>query len=285
MKPIVYCVYAEYFDFNFDLDKSIEIFVDTFIKDGKTTNLKIFIAMEPDVISGLSDAIIHNQNDFDYILTFDNKILSNCKNSVLFEYGTTWIDSRFYNFPTKNFSVSTVCGHKQVTQNHRLRKRLWYRQNEIKIPTDFYRSNWGSTHHSVLTEFQVPPASDGGVENINNNKILGDSKLSLFDSMFHICIENSSQDYYFSEKLIDCLLTKTIPVYLGCTNIQNYFNIDGFVLCKNEDEIISSCNCLTEEFYNSKKDVIEENYKKAINWISYKDRLENKLKEIIFHIN
>ena len=40
---------------------------------------------------------------------------------------------------------------------------------------------------------------------------------------FHICIENIQSNHYFSEKIINSLLTNTTPVYLGCRNIETYF--------------------------------------------------------------
>ena len=40
---------------------------------------------------------------------------------------------------------------------------------------------------------------------------------------YHIVIENSSQDYYWTEKLSDCFLCDTYPFYYGCTNVEDYF--------------------------------------------------------------
>ena len=53
---------------------------------------------------------------------------------------------------------------------------------------------------------------------------------------YHICIENYVTKDYFSEKIMDPLLSNTVPIYLGCENIDNYFggmviklsgNLDG----------------------------------------------------------
>lgn len=40
---------------------------------------------------------------------------------------------------------------------------------------------------------------------------------------YHIAIENSSSKYYWTEKLSDCYLTNTYPLYYGCTNVEEYF--------------------------------------------------------------
>lgn len=40
---------------------------------------------------------------------------------------------------------------------------------------------------------------------------------------YHIAIENSSTDYYWTEKLADCYLAETFPIYYGCKNVEDYF--------------------------------------------------------------
>jgi hypothetical protein len=47
---------------------------------------------------------------------------------------------------------------------------------------------------------------------------------ALKDYQFSICTENSIETGYFSEKLFDCILTDTTPIYIGCPNIKDYFN-------------------------------------------------------------
>lgn len=40
---------------------------------------------------------------------------------------------------------------------------------------------------------------------------------------YHIVIENSAADHYWTEKLSDCYLAGTFPIYYGCTNVHAYF--------------------------------------------------------------
>ena len=44
------------------------------------------------------------------------------------------------------------------------------------------------------------------------------------DYQFHIAIENFQTNHYFSEKIITPLLLETTPIYLGCKNIDQYFD-------------------------------------------------------------
>lgn len=45
---------------------------------------------------------------------------------------------------------------------------------------------------------------------------------------YHIVIENSSQPYYWTEKISDCFLAETFPFYYGCTNLSDYFPENSF---------------------------------------------------------
>jgi len=249
---------------NDELPDDIEVWIDCFngLSDSKS-KIKIFVGIEPNEIVRLNNIIIERQKDFNYILTYDDDLIKKIENGILFEYGTKWVEIENYNYPDKKFSVSTVCGFKTITKNHLLRQELWYNQDKIKIPTDFYESQYG------------------GVENIKNNKILKDSKFPLFDSMFHICIENVTRNNFFSEKLIDCLLCKTIPIYCGCPNINNYFDTSSFIVVNNLEEIINSCNSLNPDYYYSHLNSIEYNYKQAFQWIDYNSRLKNKIRQIL----
>ena len=45
---------------------------------------------------------------------------------------------------------------------------------------------------------------------------------------YHIVIENSSEPYYWTEKLGDCYLAESFPFYHGCTNVGDYFPREAF---------------------------------------------------------
>lgn len=45
---------------------------------------------------------------------------------------------------------------------------------------------------------------------------------------YHIVIENSSEPYYWTEKLGDCYLAEAFPLYHGCTNVSDYFPHEAY---------------------------------------------------------
>ena len=106
-------------------------------------------------------------------------------------------------------------------------------------------------------------------------------KVCWEDSMFSICIENSSHHGYHTEKIIDAFLSKTVPIYWGCKDLETFYDMDGIILCKNVQEFIDKTNALTEKDYYSRKVAIDHNYKIAKITADLFGRVKNTLKEII----
>jgi hypothetical protein len=63
---------------------------------------------------------------------------------------------------------------------------------------------------------------------------------------YSVIIENCQESDYFSEKLLDCILCNTIPIYWGCPNISDYFDVTGFLICNTEHELRTSIKNLIE---------------------------------------
>jgi len=71
---------------------------------------------------------------------------------------------------------------------------------------------------------------------------------------------------------------------LGCSNIGNYFDIDGIITFNNIDDLIHIANNLNKDYYESKKEVIEKNWKLALDYVHYEQNIVNTIKEI-FKLN
>jgi hypothetical protein len=246
-----------------DFDRPVELFVDNFNGyDPNKKTFKILWVKESEEISKFKSHAIEHHKKFDAVITYDEDIMNQCDNAYFMEFGTAWIKD--YDLSTtKKFQISHLTGFKEYTEGHLLRKKIHYKQNRIKTPIDFYISQ------------------HGGVENSFNNKFLGESKNPLFDSQFHICIENSKQKNFFTEKLVDCLVTKTIPIYWGCANIEKFFDINGFFIAEDFDDIIKICNSLNEDSYRVRKEFIDKNFEISQKYITILDRLESTIKEIL----
>lgn len=250
------------------INKPLSIFVD-YIPSDYELNLNpynfLFI-LEPNELFKLHDWAIQNQYKFTNIFTWSKKILDNCPNGYFFPFGISWLTDEFISemeHKEKNFEVSFLCGNKKMIEGHFLRHRLYERGEEITIPKKWFYT---------LSDYSY-----------EQQRILGDlsqKQIVWKDSMFSICIENSSHHGYQTEKIIDAFLSKTIPVYVGCKDIENFYNKDGIIICKDENDIIEKVNSLTPEDYYSRKQAIDENYELA----KYYSNLYGRMKELIFEI-
>ena len=67
---------------------------------------------------------------------------------------------------------------------------------------------------------------------LNDNRYKGEiplKKNALINYKYSICMENSCEDLYISEKFFDCFLNNCVPIYYGCKNIERAYNNDAFV--------------------------------------------------------
>jgi Glycosyltransferase family 10 (fucosyltransferase) C-term len=87
---------------------------------------------------------------------------------------------------------------------------------------------------------------------------------ALSEYAFSIAFENIKQDYYFTEKLIDCFLTDTVPVYWGCPGIGNFFDIRGIITFNTLDELLEIVENLSMERYAEMLPYVRINKQRAI---------------------
>lgn len=247
--------------------KKVVVFVDSpqYYERYEDYDIKLAVIVEPDELIGSTEVFTRWADKFDIILTWDENLLKlpNAKR-FLQPYSAHWIDLLNYNKWDKEYSVSTVVGGKNETIGHKMRHQLYDRQNEITVPKRFFCSgNWPRP-------------------NTFNNPYLGKSKHPLFDSMFHICIENvGRRKNSITEKLIDALSTKTVPIHWGCTNLDEFFDTRGIIIAKDVDDIISTCNQLTPELYRSMEPYIENNFKNALKYFDIRINVISEVKLLL----
>lgn len=96
---------------------------------------------------------------------------------------------------------------------------------------------------------------------------------ALKDYMFSFAMENDYYESYFTEKLHDCLLTGTIPVYLGAPNIGDFYNLKGILVMEKDSDgnILFDSEVLTKEYYYDNIDAVKDNYERALNCVTAED--------------
>lgn len=65
---------------------------------------------------------------------------------------------------------------------------------------------------------------------------------------YAIVVENFANAFYWSEKLSDCLLAWTVPIYVGCTNIGHWFPDDAVVsVDMNDPNVVDKIRAVVAE--------------------------------------
>ena len=72
----------------------------------------------------------------------------------------------------------------------------------------------------------------------------------LSKTKYAIAYENYQADYYWTEKIADCFLSYTMPLYFGCKNISDYFPKESFIQIDPRDKHIK---LFLKEIVESKK--------------------------------
>lgn len=135
--------------------------------------------------------------------------------------------------------MSIVVSEKQFAPGHIYRHKLVEQIIRNNLPIDIYGR--GSNKYSY-------GRTKGGFNDAEPYE----------SYLFSVCIENFQCNHYFSEKIITPLLHNCMPLYLGCKNIDQYFdnminlsgNIDNDILLLTE--IIKNPERYYKPTYNQK---------------------------------
>lgn len=117
-----------------------------------------------------------------------------------------WYNPPPKSIPTKKNIMSIMVSFKKFAPGHVYRHTLVQEILRRNLPVDIYGNGCDA--------FRPDPRLKGKFE-LNE---------PYETYQFHIAIENFRTNSYFSEKVVNPLLHKTVPLYLGARNINNYFS-------------------------------------------------------------
>lgn len=192
-------------------------------------------------------AIQRYYDQYRSVLTFDRNTLE-LPNSQLCYFGGGWVAKEDWAMYPKTKNLSMTLSHKRYADGH-IRRHECY--EAIKDRLD-------GAH---------------GFMNPIPNTLAG-----LKDFRFNICVENTRCDYYFSEKLLDCFSTGTIPVYCGCPSISLLFNTNGIMEFETVEDMLEWIPQCTEETYEKARPAIEDNMTRMATYWSYEVNIDRALK-------
>lgn len=223
---------SKFVEWVFDLSADETVYVDQNINQAFTDGvegIKYGWFLESKfVVPGITEEIKSNLKEyfdiFKYIFTHDKELLE--------------LDSRFKWVPAQGFwikepkiyektkMISMISSNKAFTEGQKNRLQ-WV--EKIGDQVDLY----GRGFNEIATKEE-----------------------GLCDYMFSVVIENGVYESYYTEKILDCFATGTIPVYLGSPDIADHFNKDGIIELTEEFEV-------SDEIYESKIEAIKDNLERV----------------------
>jgi len=261
-------------------DKPFTIFYERFPRSQEELSLNPYnflILFEPNEFFGFHTAAAQNNSFFTGILTWSDVVLDNCENGVCFTFNGRVLDEDFCNKlenKTKTFEVSFLCGDKNLVEGHKLRHKIYDLENQILIPKKWYY---------VLEDYDKNNQARPGYTNYSKDLShipsdvdpIGYGKRILYeDSMFNIVIENVKHKNWYN-KIGDNFLSKTVPIYWGCSNISDFgYDYRGILYFETPEQLLQIVNNLTPELYNEMKPYIDYNYE-----VAKLDNLEDKMSQ------
>lgn len=224
---------------------SIPVYVDEFIL--KVERKGIALLVEPrSIYPRVYDFVKEKYDEFSYVFTHDEELLTQIPNAKLLLYGTYSVEPQ-----EKSKAVSMICSNKDLCEGHRAR-RMVANSLRDKIATfgEFDGGEWVSDLGTIYRPYR-----------------------------FNVAMENYRGGYYFTEKVCNCFASKAIPIYYGSPHIGEYFNADGIIQATTPEEVIR----LTEELlkndieaeYDKRRDAIIENFRRVKKFRDWKELFLN----------
>lgn len=236
-----------------EFEKKVSVSFDTLEKDDDA-DVKVLVVVEPPCVHAFDDYVRKDGDQFDLILTYRDWLVEELPNAKLFNWANCWVSDLNLD---KRDQISYLTTSKGWCEGHKMRQEIWYAIDEYEDINGF-----------EVWKKRTPPSIP------NKNP-------SLENAKFTIVLENSEINNYFSEKLLDCFESKTIPIYWGCPNVSEYFNMDGILHFHTLEEFEEIVNSLTPEMYEEKKEAIEENYQLGKKYHRAVDRVAEEIRSFI----
>ena len=190
--------------------------------ESKTINSELY--------SWCENNIEYLKTNFKYVFTHDLELT---RKSDIFKLtqcsGKSFIDLKDGHIYKKNKLVSMIASNKTMCQEH------VYRQEMI-------RKYSGQCDHFGRGFKELANVLDG-----------------LKEYCFSFVFENATYSNMFTEKITNCFMSGTIPIYYGMCNIDEFFNPDGIIILNDDFDV----NELSFDLYKIKFDAIIDNFERA----------------------
>ena len=216
----------------------IECYSDTYVDQCKGPGNNIALLLEPrSMIEPAYVWVEEHERYFRYIFTHDSRLLRLPQARML-----NWADVWLTTDSPKTKGISLVTSPKDWCPLHHARLKL-YNYFKEHGGVDVFYGDWNNPD----------------IENIKPQDYLEHYK-------FSIIIENDIDDYWFTEKILNCFATKTVPIYVGARKIDEVFNGDGIIKADCGDIPWMVKSLKIDHAYERRREAIENNFKRVEPW-------------------
>lgn len=226
-------------------EPAVEMYNDGYIWEAfkKEPHGECALLIEPRPLQPDTYKMLETQyNRFRYIFTHDSQLLAIAPNAVGIYY---WRDYEL-NDEEKTKDISMICGTKDMCSLHTERMKL---AEELLGEVDILGDIWGQPR--VSTHDAYAPYK------------------------FSVVIENHLDDYWFTEKVLNCFSNKTIPIYFGAREIDKVFKNKGIIKAHtlwSIPEIIGELKVMGLDYeYNCRMSAIQQNYNRVQTYKDFED--------------
>jgi glycosyltransferase involved in cell wall biosynthesis len=167
----------------------------------------IYAMIQEPYVPGIFDWVIEGHDLFHKVFT--HHIFNNDPKYIATQTCLPWHVNKTYDelksmaVPPKHKTISWITTNKTVFSGHTVRMAFL---EKIKMDTGLNVDIFG---------YGINP--------------IGDKWNALETYKYSLAIENSSSPHYWTEKLADCFLAYTLPIYFGCRNLEQYFPKESFI--------------------------------------------------------
>jgi hypothetical protein len=109
------------------------------------------------------------------------------------------------------------------------------KSNKISVVCSSTASTLGQRKRLVFLERLKERLGDQIVHYGKGFEPINDKMDAILPHRFHLVLENSQSEHYWTEKLADAYLGWAFPLYVGCPNLGDYFDPESFVTLNMDD--------------------------------------------------
>jgi len=103
------------------------------------------------------------------------------------------------------------------------------------------------------------------------HKDLDNTITGLVDYRYSIVVENTDQDFYFTDKLLLCFTVGTVPIFWGMPSIGSFFDTAGMILFHQASELPDILKKLSVEDYETRRPAMLRNLETVKKYWAWED--------------